>query len=97
MEFDQHWLNDLKIAKEMADAKRKEKSADYNYPTFPVGQTIFVRPDNSKNASTMEGIVHEDQGGATGEPRANLPRQDQEGEDGGERERIPQCLPSGPV
>ena len=65
VEIDQHWLNDLKIAKGMADSKRKAKSADYNYPKFSPGHVVYIRPDNSKNASSLMGTVLEDNGGAT--------------------------------
>ena len=65
VDFDSHWLYDLKIAKSRCDSKRLQKSADYTYPVFEQGQTVFVRPDNSKNAVSLKGDIFEDNGGAT--------------------------------
>ena len=65
IQFDEHWLYDLKIAKMRSDSNRQSKSSNYKYPTFESGQEIFIRPDNSKNASSMLGEVVTDTGGAT--------------------------------
>ena len=65
VDFDSHWLYDLKIAKSRCDSTRLQKSADYTYPVFEKGQTVYVRPDNSKNAVSLQGDIFEDNGGAT--------------------------------
>ena len=65
IQFDEHWLYDLKIAKMRSDSIRQSKSSNYKYPTFLTGQEIFIRPDNSKNAISMTGEVVSDTGGAT--------------------------------
>ena len=65
VQFDNHWLYDLKIAKERSDSNRKARSDNYTYPIFQVGHCIYIRPDNSKNASSLRGTVVTDNGGAT--------------------------------
>ena len=65
IQFDEHWLYDLKIAKLRADSIRQSKASNYKYPMFLAGHEIFIRPDNSKNALSMLGEVFSDTGGAT--------------------------------
>ena len=38
IQFDEHWLYDLKIAKLRSDSIRQSKSSNYKYPMFLVGQ-----------------------------------------------------------
>jgi len=65
VDHDQHWLNDLKLAKAFADRNRKNTSSNYVYPKFSPGQSFVVRADNSKNAVGLKGTIVEDKGGAT--------------------------------
>jgi len=62
---DSDWLKDLSIAKQISDSNRKKKSSNYKYPKFEVGHIIFVRPDNTKNATSMKGEVIEDGGNSS--------------------------------
>ena len=65
VEIDKNWASDLKLAKNLADSKRESVSSNYKYPTYSPGDRIFIRPDNSKNAKSLNGIIVEDSGGAT--------------------------------
>ena len=63
--IDQHWLYDLKIARMNADHERKLRSSDYVHKQFELGESVIIRPDNSKNAKSMPATVVQDNGGAT--------------------------------
>ena len=62
---DRHWKYDLKIAKSLADAHRKEQSSDYDYPTYLPGDRLAIKIENTKNSKPMFGEIVEDKGGAT--------------------------------